>query len=161
MAIVCVMNLSPSEWIAAASAFATAAILLLQYLLERRHQKLVKLKMRHDLFDRRLAVFMKVMHLSAEIGLTEKVDDTTLFRFLRETAEGEFLFDKEIADYINEIYSKGIQLVDSLERQEALSLGEAKIQAGNKSTELRQWFSNQIEVAKEKFKRYLDISELR
>ena len=156
----CQMTLSSSEWIAAAIGFSTFAILLLQYLLERRHEKLLTLKMRHDLFDRRLAVFMKVMRLCAEIGLTETLDDATLLRFLRETAEGEFLFDKEIADYINEIHSKGNQLLWSLEQQEALPLGEAKIQAGNKSTEIRQWFSNQMEVAKEKFRGYLDISKL-
>ena len=82
-----------------------------------------------------------------------KAEIQDILKFGADTAEADFLFPDEISEYINEIYTHAARLhaaraqiqIDSPNFRDAL-------------TQEEEWFHAQYDIAKEKFKKCLDIS---
>jgi hypothetical protein len=119
-----------------------------------------ELKLRLEQYDRRLRVYQEVVNI---IGLIQaspnqvQLDD--LMKFRTATAEGDFLFGPEVPAYIEEIYSHGVNLeaVVFQYRDSMPPPDDHQRVVQERQTEV-QWFLKQRSVAKEKFKKYLDIS---
>jgi hypothetical protein len=82
----------------------------------------------------------------ANILQASKVTIPECGQFLRDTRDHEFLFGKEIGDFINEIYNKAIKL------QTYIALNNGPQQVG-----VLQWFPGQMERARTLFKKYIDF----
>jgi len=122
------------------------------------------LKSKLDLFDRRCRVLEAIRtRLSVAFGKGDLSRDD-LQKFMSEGRMAEFLFRSEIKGYIGEIYSRGLSLstvneelreifegMDSPTRRQALAV---KIQAEV------EWFTQQLPISGDKFKKYLDVSKL-
>ncbi len=122
-----------------------------------------KQKLGLDLYDRRLKVYEEVRQILSIIR-AGKASYEELSRFYRAVSEADFLFKSEITDYINEIYERGVNLQCWSEQyrdntqDKPDGYNHQKIVDG-KRVELK-WLINQFEPAKQKFKKYLDISQL-
>ncbi len=104
------------------------------------------------------------MGLLGKIGQNATIDDGDLIQFLRETKESEFLFESDISLHIDAIYKKGIDLEycdKRLRDHYGLPVGDERTKLAEKHGELLKWFFEQFQVTREKFKLYLDVSELR
>lgn len=135
----------------------TVYIAYQQHNLAKQQHLLLKLKTRLDLFEKRSAIYIHIMELLAKIGRDAKIDIATLLEFLRKTKDNEFLFEKEIASHIDEIYKKGIQLQYYSARlydHRGLPVGDERTKLAEKCGELLGWFSGQFQVTREKFKQY-------
>ncbi len=112
-----------------------------------------RLQYRLALFDRRMKVFDAVTDLLGEIFRNARINLDQLNMLARETRDRELLFGPEIKEYIDEIFSNGVDLhtvnVSGLRNQ-------AEIE---RHTELLRWFVVQIPVATQKFLIYLDFRE--
>ena len=91
-----------------------------------------------------------------------KVSAEDLLKFRTSVSEADFLFGPEVPEYIDEIYKHGVQLCRWVEEyrdytQPTQEGCDHKKVVDNKYKEL-EWLSNQFEPAKDKFKKYLDIS---
>src|SRR5574341_494685 len=65
------------------------------------------LKLKHELYDRRLSVYRAIIKLLSVIVTRGTVSHVELLTFISETAESHFLFKEEISKYIEDIYDKG------------------------------------------------------
>ncbi len=98
-----------------------------------------------DRYERRLQIYQRIVEMLRLTVRDSKPELVDLLKFSVDTAEADFLFGEEIPKYINEIYDHGLKLHNS----------KASVDAHMQEEE---WFVSQFSIAKEKFKRYLDIS---
>lgn len=135
-----------------------------QHKLAKQQHHLLKLKTRLDLFEKRSSIYIHIMELLAKIAQDARIDSARLLEFLRKTKDNEFLFENEITLHIDEIYKKGLELqrcCARLDDHNGLPVGDERTKLANKLVKLQDWFSDQFQVTREKFKKYMDVSELR
>ncbi|RKX18116.1 MAG: hypothetical protein DRP26_05790, partial [Candidatus Zixiibacteriota bacterium] len=85
-------------------------------------------------------------------------DNDELMKLMRNSKHKEFLFGFEVGDYVQALYSKGIELNKVnyiLASQHDRSIREKLVE---QTTTLFEWFENQFEEAKRIFKYYLAIT---
>ena len=86
-----------------------------------------------------------------------------LLSFRTSVSEADFLFGSEIVDYIDEIYKRGLNLWRC--NQEYRDYTQTKPEGYDHKKVVDEiykeltWISEQFEPAKEKFRKYLDLSE--
>jgi hypothetical protein len=131
----------------------TGSILVLQYLLAKRRWRL-------DLYDKRYPVYLATMQYLSFIALEASVTLEELIKFLRNSKDKEFLFGKDIQQYLDQLYRKGTDLKLRTDLLKNPSLPEPKRQRlVEEQSELLSWFSKQSEVVKEHFGEYLKINK--
>ena len=123
-----------------------------------------KQKVKLDLFDRRFRVFLEVRKVLSSVLAEARASREDFLRFRTGVAESYFMFGPEIENYLNEIYLHGIQLASADDRyrqpkEQRPDNHDAKKLAEEMNTHLT-WLTEQLPLAKEKFKRYLDVSNL-
>lgn len=86
-----------------------------------------------------------------------------LIKFSADTAEADFLFGEEIPKYLNEIYVRGFSLntanFEYRDFTQPIPQGYDHQKVVDRMTKAEEWFMAQPQIAKEKFKKYLDISQ--
>ena len=115
--------------------------------------QLNKQKYDFDTYERKLRIYLRVVEMLRLIMRDLKPEIQDILKFGVDTAEADFLFPDEISEYINEIYTHAAKLhaataqiqIDSPNLRDAL-------------TQEEEWFLGQYDIAREKFKKYLDIS---
>ena len=115
-------------------------------------------KLQHDLYERRFKVFDATRHLlasqsaSADRGFPRE----NLAKFLSDTADAIFLFDDEIAEYLEEIRARAFRLQAITE-----SLPEGEERRVNEARGHRVWFDDQLIGLPHKFKPFFKLDRRR
>jgi len=121
-----------------------------------------RLKLVLDRYERRLRVYENVFALLLLVQRDFKPQIMELQKFRRDTAEADFLFAPEISEYLDEILKRGISLWSANNQYRDLtqpvppSYDHQKVVATMHEQEV--WFTDQFGVAKQKFRKYLDVS---
>jgi hypothetical protein len=121
-----------------------------------------RVRLQHDLFDRRYAVYQAVLSFVVSIIQTAKPSPADFNDLSLKTSAALFFFDEDTADYINEMRQRAAKLLGAKE-----SLG-----APNQTDEERErhlqishenlsWFSVQIPRLSQKFKCSMKIPILK
>jgi len=116
-----------------------------------------------DRYDRRLRVYEEVRKIFGIILREGKASPEELLRFWGSVSEADFLYGPEITDYITEIYERGLKLSSWAEQyrdstqQKPEGYDHRQVLDGKRSE--FEWFSKQFEPAKQRFRKYLDISK--
>lgn len=121
-----------------------------------------KSRLRHELYDRRLSVFREVSKFLRSVVSEGKTDYQTLLGFYANSAEALFMFKKEIHEYREDLYNKGMQLIkihEKLEGEWKLEEGENENKLRKEKQELLNWFFNEAKNSREKFKKYLSVTK--
>ncbi|HUI29007.1 MAG TPA: hypothetical protein VLX91_02230 [Candidatus Acidoferrales bacterium] len=115
--------------------------------------------MRHELFQRRLEVYKALVeYLTAVVRPTPPADQSAV-KMIRETADGRFLFKEEIAEYLMDLYKKGIELWALNEELSDPDINsEDRRHKVTERGRLKIWFADQYGVAEGKFKKYLALT---
>ncbi|MDD5203855.1 MAG: hypothetical protein PHS17_00460 [Desulfobacterales bacterium] len=122
-----------------------------------------KQKLNLERYDRRLRVYEEVRKILSIIMRDAKASMDDLLRFRTAVSEADFLFGPEIPEYIDEIYTHGVklgrwkdeyrdftqQIPDGYDHKKVVSEMHREL----------NWLMEQFGPAKEKFKKYLDISK--
>jgi hypothetical protein len=122
-----------------------------------------RLKLKLDRYDRRFKVYEEIQKILSIIRRDGKASYDDLLNFRTSVAQADFLFEPEIADLIAEIYRHGVKLMYWTEQYRDYTqdrppgYDNQKITDGMKA-ELN-WLDSQFEPVKEKFQRYLRISD--
>jgi hypothetical protein len=115
-----------------------------------------------DRYDRRLRIYEQVQRILGLIVRDAKASYDDLLQFRIAVSEADFLFGSEIAGYIDEIYQRGVKLQHWNDQYRDSSQpkpeGYDHQQVVDSMHVELNWFSEQFEPAKRKFKKYLDIS---
>jgi len=134
-------------------AFIAVSILVLQYLLAKRRWRL-------DLYDKRYPVYLGTMEYLSVIMRDASVTMEELMKFLRNSKDKEFLFGKDVKDYLEELYKKGVDLkrYESLLKNDRLD-EEKRTKLVDEEADLLEWFRKQFDVSKTLFGKYLAIDK--
>jgi hypothetical protein len=130
-----------------------------QHTLAARQQRLEELRLKHELYDRRYAVYQAFKEFRGHIMVYADVKEDALPNFLRGTADSDFLFQEEIPQYIEEVYRKALRLctVSRQLNEGNIPVGEARNRLAHEDEDLLNWFDEQSKVARTKFKKYLTM----
>jgi hypothetical protein len=117
-----------------------------------------QLKLRHELYDRRLLLYNAVAEFLAHIFRDGKAGDPQLMTLLQKTRESYFLFGKDVSDYVTELYKKGVDLEcnDTQLHHSNLPV-EERTRLAHANGELRKWFGHQFDIAQKKFAAKLSL----
>src|SRR5215831_2737425 len=126
------------------SAFLTPLIAIIAAWIAFRQWRTHHLQYRLALLEKRLAVFNSTVTFIALVMQQGTVSDTDCTRLLVDTREHQFLFGPEIADFINEVHDRGVDLYALVPANQ----GNPQI------TEIRNWFRDQMGEGQRRFKAY-------
>lgn len=120
--------------------------------------RLAKAKFRHELYERRSAVFKATMKFIAQVtsGGNAKLDE--LQTFLRDTSEAAFLFAKrakQIQPFLDSLYKRGVDLYTTNNLLESGSDPHEKY--ADKMKELLLWFGEQFDECRRLFAKDLSV----
>jgi hypothetical protein len=118
-----------------------------------------QLKLRHDLYDRRLQVYNAVAEFLGHVMREGTADRKQLITLLQKTRESHFLFGKEISDYITDLYKKGADL-EYYEKQldhSGLPVGDERTRLAHLQGDLLKWFGHQFDVIQSMFAKTLSL----
>jgi hypothetical protein len=132
-------------------AIITALILVLQYLLACRRWRL-------DLYDKRYPVFICTMDYIV-FAAGEEMTHERLFQFLRESKDKDFLFGTDVRSFLDGLYKRGVDLRTTQSIYAHMPVGDERTKHVNREDEIRKWFLDQLDIAKQLFGHYLAITE--
>jgi hypothetical protein len=140
----------------------TLVIAFLAFHIARQQWKTNQQKLKLDLYDRRLKVFQAVRDV---LGLmyTQVSDDQKLYTLLNETRGAGFLFGDEIQNYIESIWRHATNLSDTHKNLNAiLDTAQPNVRKPLADTESQEvkWAFAETRVIEQKFKQFLDLSNL-
>ena len=120
-------------------------------------------KLTFERYDRRLRVYEEVRKILTIILRDANASTDDLLKFRTSVSEADFLFGSEIPEYIDEIYKRGLNLRKCNQQYRDYTQTKPESYDSKKVVEEMNkeltWLTEQFEPAKEKFKKYLDISK--
>jgi len=120
-------------------------------------------KLNLERYDRRLRVYEEVKKILSIIFRDAKASTDDLLKFRTSVSEADFLFGPEIPEYIDEIYRRGLSFwrwnQEYRDSTQVMPKGYDHNKVVNEMHKELEWLSTQFDPAKEKFKKYLDISK--
>jgi hypothetical protein len=111
---------------------------------------------RKSLHARRRDVYDDVVRILTLLGKTGELRKEELLDFRSRTMDAALLFDADIAAYIDEIYARGVKLMNTHEilHGTALSVGEERDQITVENARQTIWLADQLALISRKFERY-------
>jgi len=114
-----------------------------------------------EVYDRRIQIYRIVRDFLVEILARATISEEHLQKFAKGTDEVIFLFDKDLAEYLLELYQKARSLRYKNERlmdkYGRLPIGEERSKLAEKYVEELGWFEDQIRITREKFSKYITL----
>lgn len=150
-------------WVQICQALAVPVIAAVGTWIALQQMHLARVKLQHDLYDRRYAVFNSARMLLEEVVTNKLVSADTFNSFVIGTLDSPFLFDDKLATYLAELRKRaklqrsitvviqGMEGVPGAERQKAA--------ASSKEGEHLVWLVKQIDVLPEKFRPFLQLDQ--
>lgn len=120
-------------------------------------------KLNLERYDRRLIVYAEVMKILSIILRDADAEYEDLLKFRTSVSEADFLFGEEIPAYIDEIYKRGINLhrwnKEYRDYSQEIPEGYDHKKVCDEMHKELLWLTEQFGPAKEKFKKYLNVSK--
>jgi hypothetical protein len=111
-----------------------------------------RVKLQHDLYDRRYAVFQAARDLLSEVIVHKFVSEETFRNFALRTGDAPFLLDDALVRYVTELRERASKHRAISIAMEALPPGPEKAAATKEASENFLWLVSQIDVLVEKFR---------
>ena len=122
-----------------------------------------KQKLNLERYDRRLRIYEEVTKILSIILRDANASFEDLLKFRTSVSEADFLFGAEIPAYIDDIYKHGLNLrrwnQEYRDYTQEIPDGYDHKKVVDEMHKELTWLTDQFEPAKEKFKKYLDISK--
>lgn len=132
-------------------AVTTTMIAIVQFRLE-------KQKWRLALYDKRFETYRAVTEFLSLLCTQGRCEHADEIAYLQRASQNRFLFDQDIQEYIEEIYSQSVKrnhIQKEVDGAHSEMAGHLALQAA----ELSIWFGKQFKVAESKFAKYIAITE--
>jgi hypothetical protein len=119
---------------------------------------LARMRMQHDLYDRRYKLFDGARTLVAEILMEGRSTNKQILTYLRDTNDAIFLLDRSTVAYMKELEEQARRLA-FLGTILATDDHPNRDAAADEEAELLQWFTGQFEVLIDEFKPFLQLNK--
>jgi hypothetical protein len=118
-------------------------------------------RQKSELNKKRLKIYREVVRLLSVISRDGDISRDELLAFRSKTHESGFLFGKDVAEYIEEVYSRSLKLRSSnaLLKEQDLPIGEERDKVTVENSKQMIWLADQPPQLKQKFERYLTIND--
>jgi hypothetical protein len=158
-------SLPPAEasWVNTFSALLVPAITIVGVYIAYQQYQVNKSRLRHETYERRLAVYKCVQRYLSEILREGKTTYEKALKFYSEASEAAFLFDPAVQEKIEQIYAKSIEMEDAHEKlypadkSPGLPVGEERSAVCTKNTELLKWHINELRESRPFFAKKLGL----
>ena len=152
-------RLTLGDWLRVISTLSTFAVGVAVSFLAYQQFRLSRSKLKFDLYEKRLRLFNAVRDFASTVALRGQVDSG---QFYRETIERHFLFEKDVCDYVHQMYEKAKQVERTKAELQRPNLDEDEREALNATlVETKTWFFNQSDTMLRVFSKDLSIKTLR
>lgn len=126
-----------------------------QWKSDERIKRLEELKFKHELFEKRFAIYLTARNFLRDIVVNSSVTNEMLINFWNGISSARFLLNDDLTKYLEDLEHKAVDL--QLIQIEAKEIGTA---TGAKARgDLKKWFHAQIGILNKKFFHYLHIDE--
>jgi hypothetical protein len=142
-------------WLTWIQTTALVAIPVVGLWIAHRQMRLAGMKVKHDLFERRVAVFDATTKFIAHILSTGKVDEGQWVSYMRATANAEFLFNDRLADYLAGLRERAAKQLSN--EYNVNTPSETQQDAINEKYEGLKYFARQLEEARSQFRPFLSF----
>jgi len=114
---------------------------------------MASVRLQHDLFEKRIAVFDAARDLILEVFHKSNVSNEAWNAFMRGTEKAVFLFDKPVTDYLTELRNQGSVIRGAVSRlaDQQLPRGPERDEFARIRAENFKWFLDQFDVVIPKF----------
>jgi len=123
--------------------------------------KIARTKLRHDLFDRRFAVFEAARKFLATVMSHGKMSVPDFNEYTAGVIDAQFLLNQELHAYLFEIRRRAAAMQALKETLEPLPAGEKKAELAERAGQEFAWLSAQLDVLPRKFKPFLTLEPKR
>lgn len=123
-----------------------------------RQMQIAALKLEHDLYDKRYAVFEATRKMLAEVVTHANLTMNDFRSFVLGTGDAVFLFDDQLAEYLDEMRKHTSKLIAINHALESMPVSDQRTKAVDASSAELQWLVAQLESLSDKFKPYLRLS---
>jgi hypothetical protein len=134
-------------------AIVTTYIMIQQFRIEKRNSRFQLFSPRHQIYNATMIFISKVIS-------EDNANLEILSEYMRETRDSNIFFEEDINDYISQLYKKGhqLRLVNKRLDDNKLGIGEQRNRLAEEGGNISEWFINQNDIAKMKFKPYLNFN---
>ena len=142
------------------SAFGTLIVgVIVAYIAYQQH-KTNRNKLRLDLYDKRFSVYKGLNTLLFHVLRDANVSIEALAEFKSKTHEATFLFDGDIAQYLQDVRAKAVELRSQQQKldNKNLPVGPDRSKLAEENSQVLQWFEDQLDISKQKFSKYLKFN---
>ena len=160
---VCFVKMSIQDYIELFSSLLTPLIAIIMVYIAYQQWRTNHLKARHELFESRVKIYDATMELIFTVITLGYANRERILQFREKTVQSPFLFGDDINGYLKVLVEKATKLKQVNEESD-----RAKERGSNKNKdyeklskvddEIFSWFTGQPDVVKEKFMKYLDLS---
>ena len=119
------------------------------------HSKRKHRELSLELYDRRIRIYRTAKDLIGRVVALAAVDVDVVRQFGLDTEEAGFLFDQRVADFLAELYKRGISLEVLTEILKQEPFGERRVQRVEKQMDLVLWFNGQFAELRSKMAPFL------
>lgn len=154
---------SGQSWIDIMSALLVPTIAIVGIYIAYQQYRINKQRLRHETYERRLAVYKAVQRYLSEILRDGKTSYDRALQFNSEAAEATFLFDESVQQRIDEIYQKSIDMVANYEQMypsdgsPGLPVGDERSKVATINSELLKWHISQLKESRPFFAKKLGL----
>jgi hypothetical protein len=146
----------PPLWVPVLQALGVPVIAAVGAWIALQQLHLARVKLQHDLYDRRYAVFQAVRRFLDEANFGKVVSEETLRSLVLGTADAAFLFDDGLAAYLKEMRDHATRFQNLSVTMEGFE-GKERLRAGEVAQENFMWLMEQIGGLTEKFQPFLKL----
>jgi hypothetical protein len=114
---------------------------------------------RKSLHSRRREIYDDLERILSTLGKTGEMRKEELLDFRSRTLDAALIFDAEIAAYIDEIYARGVSLMNTYEvlKGADLHIGEKRDEITVENAKQMIWLADQLAMVKNKFRQYPEV----
>jgi hypothetical protein len=149
-------NLLPA-WLQYLQALAVLLIPLIGAWIAWQQVHIARVKLQHDLYERRYAVFDAARKLLAEVVAHRTAPEGALRTYTIATADAVFLFNDQIAEYLKELRKRAIILETINSIMEPLPPGDKKVELWEKASKEFLWLNAELDALVGRFKPFLTL----
>ncbi|MGC8477406.1 MAG: hypothetical protein ACP5NP_13715 [Acetobacteraceae bacterium] len=145
------------EWVAVLQALLVPVIAAVGTWIALQQMHLSRVRLRHDLFDRRFAILQATQGMLESVIMEGKISTDNIVKFATAVAAARFVFDDRLALYLREILDHASKAHSIQEALRDMQPGEAKQKAATDKGHEIKWLIDQRGSLGEKFQPVLQL----
>lgn len=146
------------DWVDYLSALLTPTIAVLGSIIAYLQWRTNTNRLKHELFDRRYKQFTVVRDFIGSIMTSGKSKQDEQFKYLSGTRGMTFIFDKELAEYVDKtIWHLAVELECLDSELEGVPVGEERTKNVKRQSEIKEQLNRELQSLEEKFAKYLQL----